>query len=680
MMFKSLEVENFGAFSAKIIFDLTVSKTNDKNQPIIIFGGRNGTGKTTLLEALKICLYGDFFRGRKMPRWVYQRYLRQHLHRSADGKVQSQASVSLEFDYARSGYVDDYLVKRSWQLNGSDIIEKLEIRQNREPLQNVNEEQWQDFLMELIPPGLSKLFFFDGERIQSLAKGESENRHILTSINSLLGIDLIEHLQNDLRIYLVRKTAGRGSDVTASINQLSHKKKLLDEKIEGILQQKASLQTKIGRISVEIEEQERQISMEGGGFANKREQLKLEGKKLDETIEVLKEEIRGICSNLLPFSYVPELCVALRNRLEQEDKEQQRSAAAHFLRTALEDLTRNLDKLKYLNSLPLSQEQKRVIARETVNELRLKVEEMNGSPKKIVHPFSSVERNEIFRWVEASLTNIPSRLVELSTRLTKLEDEKERVEDFIFRAPADEVLRPLFERLGKLHEEFGMLQQRGKTLAEEESRSKYEATLASRELSKVMEEKDRYSKLSEHLQLASRTQQAVEEYLRQLRQEKVSEFSQNFLDCFNFLFNKKNFISRANVNPENFNITLISGKDIVISKAELSTGEKQVYAIALLWAIAKTSGRQLPFIIDAPLGRLDMEHRMNMMTNFLPHASHQMIVFSTNTEIDRMYFSQLQPYISRAYQLEYDVAQGQTHAREGYFWETDRGIIVNELQ
>jgi len=478
----------------------------------------------------------------------------------------------------------------------------------------------------------------------------------------------------------LRKTAAKGSDIAGSLKDLTERKKSLSEKYEATLQKKASLQTKIGRTSTEIEEQERQISMEGGGFANKREQLKLEGKKLDETIGVLDEEIRGLCSNLLPFAYVPELCVALRNRLEQEDREQQRVAAALFLKTALEDLTRDLDKIGYMSSLPLSQEQRHAIARETVNELKTRVEKMNGVSKEVVHPFSSVERNEIFRWIEASLTTIPSRLVELSTRLTKLEAEKERIEGFIFRAPSDDVLRPLFERLGKLHEELGMLQQQEKTLGEEESRTKYETTLASRELSKTLEEKSHFDKLSERLRLASRTQEAVEEYLRRLREEKVAEFSQNFLDCFNFLFGKKGFIQKVDVNPENFDITLINSKNVVIPKAVLSAGERQVYAIALLWAIAKTSGRQLPFIIDTPLGRLDTEHRMNMMRNFLPHASHQMIVFSTNTEIDRTYFGQLQPYISRAYQLEYDVVQGQTHAREGYFWETDQEIVLDELQ
>jgi uncharacterized protein YjgD (DUF1641 family) len=84
----------------------------------------------------------------------------------------------------------------------------------------------------------------------------------------------------------------------------------------------------------------------------------------------------------------------------------------------------------------------------------------------------------------------------------------------------------LFEKLGKLHEELGMLQQQIKTLTEEESRSKYETTIAVRELSRVLDEKERLDKLSEHLRLAQKAQEVVEEYLRRLRQDKVAEFSQ----------------------------------------------------------------------------------------------------------------------------------------------------------
>lgn len=680
MNFKNLTVENLGPFSGKNSFDMSISTVGGKNQPIVIFGGRNGTGKTTLLEAVKICLYGNCFRGRKMPRKAYHKYLRQHVHRYVYGTTASEASVSLEFDYARSGYVDDYLIRRSWKFTASEIIETLEIKENKGSLQGVYEEQWQDFLMELIPPGLSKLFFFDGEQIQSLARVEGENKYILNSINSLLGIDLVEHLQRDLKMYFLRKTVGKGSDVTPNIEGLRKKIKALEGSYESVLQKKASLQTKIGRVNAEIEEQERTISMEGGGFASKREQLKVEGKRLEEAIELLKEEVRNLCANLLPFAFVPDLCVALRSRLQQEEKEQQRVATIAFLRDALEDLVGDLDKTDYMGSLQLSQDQRHVIILKTVNELRNRIEKMNGICKEIVHPISSVERNEILRWIDVSLTQMSSRLSELSTRLKKLENEREQVEDFLFRAPSDDVLRPLFEKLGKLHEELGMLKQQQNMLEEEVERTRNEINDVSRELSKMLEEKSLFDRASDRLKLAARTQKVLGEYLQRLRKEKINEFAQNFLDCFNFLFSKKDLIQRVSVDPDSFDVTLVSSRNVVIPKAELSAGEKQIYAIALLWALARTSGRQLPFIIDTPLARLDTEHRTNMLRGFFLNASHQVIVFSTNTEIDRSYFSEVQPYVSRAYQLEYNVEQGLTSVREGYFWRTDEEILVNELQ
>lgn len=679
-MFKKLIVENFGAFSGRNFFDLSVSMDSKENKPIIIFGGENGTGKTTLLEAIKICLYGNFFHGRRMPKKNYCRYLRQHLHRHADGTIPSEASVAVEFDYARSGYVDDYLIRRSWKFTESEIAETLEIKENKETLQEVNEEQWQDFLMELIPPGLSKLFFFDGEQIQSLARGEGENEYILNSINSLLGIDLVENLQHDLKMYSLRKTAGKGSDVASTIEELKRKIRTIEEGYESILQKKASFQTKIGRVNAEIEEQERAISREGGGYANKREQLKVEGKKLEGAIEFLKEEIRNLCANLLPFAFAPDLCITLRSRLQQEEKEQQRMATIAFLRDAVEDLVRDLDKTDYMDSLPLSQDQRHIIALETIKELRSRIERMNGICREIVHPISSVERNEILRWIDESLDLIPSRLLELSTSLEKSENEKERVDDFLFRAPSDDVLRPLFEKLGKLHEELGMLQQQQNVLDEEARRTRNDIEAMKRELSRMLEEKSNLDKISERLKLAARAQDALGEYLQRLRREKINEFAQNFLNCFNFLFGKKNLVQKVIVDQESFDVTLISGRNVVIPKIELSAGEKQIYAIALLWALARTSGRRLPFIIDTPLARLDTEHRTNMIKGFLPNASHQVIVFSTDTEIDRSYFGQLQSCISRAYQLEYDMAQESTSAKEGYFWRIDKGILVNEFQ
>ena len=218
MRFKRLSITNFGVFSEEQSFDLMPVKNFAECKPVIIFGGKNGTGKTTLLEAFKICLYGNSFKGQRMPCTKYSRHLMSRLHRSTDGSKATNASITLEFDFARVGIIDNFLVKRAWKFDGSDITETLDVMHNNQPLKEVNEEQWQDFLMELIPPGLSQLFLFDGEKIQNLARGQGENQHIIGSINTLLGLDLIEELRYDVKAYVARESAQQKNDFEGKLS------------------------------------------------------------------------------------------------------------------------------------------------------------------------------------------------------------------------------------------------------------------------------------------------------------------------------------------------------------------------------------------------------------------------------------------------------------------------------
>ena len=68
------------------------------------------------------------------------------------------------------------------------------------------------------------------------------------------------------------------------------------------------------------------------------------------------------------------------------------------------------------------------------------------------------------------------------------------------------------------------------------------------------------------------------------------------------------------------------------------------------------------------MGRLDSAHRGQLVNRYFPHASHQVIILSTDTEVERSYFEQLEPSIARAYHLRYDDISKRTVVEEGYFW------------
>ena len=115
---------------------------------------------------------------------------------------------------------------------------------------------------------------------------------------------------------------------------------------------------------------------------------------------------------------------------------------------------------------------------------------------------------------------------------------------------------------------------------------------------------------------------------------------------------------------------LVNEHNMAIQRKSLSAGEKQIYAIAILEALAKTSGRHLPIIIDTPLGRLDSKHRDKLIEHYFPHASHQVILLSTDTEVDEQYFvDHLKEYISHSYQIHFDGVSKSSNLTSGYFWE-----------
>ena len=98
----------------------------------------------------------------------------------------------------------------------------------------------------------------------------------------------------------------------------------------------------------------------------------------------------------------------------------------------------------------------------------------------------------------------------------------------------------------------------------------------------------------------------------------------------------------------------------------------------MLWGLARASARSLPAIIDTPMARLDARHREHLVERYFPNASHQVIILSTDTEVDRRYYESLQPHLARVYHLKYDEAERATVAEEGYFEGKDEGIENRE--
>jgi DNA sulfur modification protein DndD len=165
----------------------------------------------------------------------------------------------------------------------------------------------------------------------------------------------------------------------------------------------------------------------------------------------------------------------------------------------------------------------------------------------------------------------------------------------------------------------------------------------------------------------------LNQFVVRLRKNKVHLLQEKTFEMYRLLSSRSGLIKDITIDDKTYEVRITDRNGHEIRKSALSAGEKEVFAVSLLWGLAQTSELKLPIIIDTPLSRLDSTHRDNIVNNYFPNAGEQVIILSTDTEIDNNYYRSLKPRLSGAGSLEFDQRQELTTFRQGYFWEKNHG-------
>jgi DNA sulfur modification protein DndD len=294
----------------------------------------------------------------------------------------------------------------------------------------------------------------------------------------------------------------------------------------------------------------------------------------------------------------------------------------------------------------------------------------------LLHDLSKNERFELIAWLEQATDSLPHTLHELAAAIETTTHELAATETTLQLLPTEEAIQPILQRLATLQREVGAL---------EEKRKQHEAIVQQwRQKRDELErrEQELYTRLMRgddptyRLRLAGRAQEALKKYEEALQRAKIAELEQKIVECFGRLSRKGYYIRRVAIDPKTFATTLYNTKGDDLPKEQLSAGEKQIYAVAVLWALRLVSRRALPIIVDTPLGRLDSDHRQRLIERYFPQASHQVVLLSTDTEIDEELYGDLEPAVSRTYRLDYNAAEASAQVVEGYFWETAETALL----
>ena len=161
----------------------------------------------------------------------------------------------------------------------------------------------------------------------------------------------------------------------------------------------------------------------------------------------------------------------------------------------------------------------------------------------------------------------------------------------------------------------------------------------------------------------------LNQFVVRLRKRKIQLLQEKTFEMYKQLSSKSGLIKDITINDKTYEIKIADRSGHEIKKSGLSAGEKEVFAVSLLWGLAQTSRLSLPIIVDTPLSRLDSTHRDNIINNYFPNAGEQVVILSTDTEIDKDYYRSLKPHLNGAVHLEFNQGQELTTVNTGYFWE-----------
>ncbi len=659
MKLNRLEITNFGPYRGDNEFDLRTTP----DSPIILFGGKNGAGKTTLFQSVQLCLHGRSALGRRTSASEYESEIYSYLHEGSNGKSEN-ASIRLEFEYANLGERDTYTVERSWRDRGKSIVESLTVRRNDEEIADLEEDQWEDFLKELIPPGVSQLFFFDGEKVQQLATAIEEDSGFEDSLLSLLGLDLVERLEADLSIYLSNKLSQDGQDkLYEELNEINNELNDFNDKIDDIEYQIAEKRDDLSKINRDINQLEEKLAQQGGAYAAKRDELKDERARLRSRKESLEDDLREVIMGSFPFALVPDLCQNVEQRLREETKAQQTEIAREQVIEELDEICEEED---LCSQLDVSTETTQNLVDHLQSALGKRISAQE-SEQKLVESFSKQQRERMYQIVDRALTDVPERLITLSKDLEDVTQKLTEVEEQINRAPEEPTISPLIEEIRERTENRGQTKEQIDDLDSKREELVKRRTHLETERERILNKETQMDEISERAELAKRTRKAVQTYQKRLINRKFERLEEVLTRRYRQLSNKGEFYQEVHINKEDITIEIETVNGNYKQQSQLSAGERQIFATAILWALAEISDRPLPFIIDTPLGRLDQDHRENIVKNFLPEASHQVLVLSTDTEITEEHYDYISSQTAGEYHLEYNEDEGCTDVSRGYF-------------
>lgn len=662
MKFRKLSIENYKSFQ----FPTEIHFPDSENgKSIFLIGGMNGAGKTSIMESINFCLYGG---------------KADEIFRAINRKEIAKGNAAVSFELTAE--LDDgseLIVKRSWSAGvienpkAKDLNERLVVVKDGKRVSVQNQQMWQDFIRATVPPGITQFFFFDGEKIQEIAADDHSEVRLKSSLEAALGIQNINQLSSDL-LYL--KQEERKGFVEISDEDLTFKESELKKeqaKYTRLNRERDEIKEDLTAFKEQYDEAKKRFQATFNRDPESRDAIREAEKRRIQTsnrLGQLENEIRGLCEKSLPFSLLGGFFDGIRQQIENERESLQGEAIKEHAEELAKKIVRVVEEPEPIYNERLSDEKMVELEKRIFNLLR--EGDAQAATDKLLN-LSDRDAARILQKIE-ELENSDVFLIKpLVEEKQELEVELKKIESSLNSGSATESEQELF---GQLQEEMescatqiGRKTEQLRILEEDIISLEKKIREIEVEIEKLYEKHNVSKEKSDFINECDAIAGLLNQFIVRMRKSKVHLLQEKTFEMYKLLSSKSGLIKDITIDEKSYEVKISDRNGHEIKKSGLSAGEKEVFALSLLWGLSQTSQLNLPIIIDTPLSRLDSTHRDNIIRNYFPNAGDQVIILSTDTEIDENYFKVLESHLSGAASLVFNHQQELTTLKTGYFWE-----------
>ena len=711
MKINKVKLYNFSSYEDINEFDFEIK---DKKKNIVLIGGKNGAGKTSLFTAIKVALYGPLAYGYVGVNSHYISKIKDLINSKAFQQkvVESGVQITLQLKIERE--IKTYVITRKWNYINQKLTEKYSVKKDGKELEEQELTYFENYLQSIIPPDLFEFFLFDGEEVGNIFSTSAYNTYVRNAVFTLCGMDVFEIIRKYTRSYATKANSEEYDNTYEIYENAKNEIELVENKKTQLEQKVCDIEKKIENVGVQLEDLSTAFKNAGGISRKEKKKLEAEFNKAEKVKTETLANIKMFVEGLMPFYILKDFTGPIMKQLDFEEKGEifyyvQNKLKRNDIEELLkEDITQ--DKIDKLINHLLDTFRPKGFHDDMEMMFDLSKEGI-GRVNGVVSSVDDFDVETMIKTVKRR-KKASDRTAEINRILKNSMSEEDAN---IFAQKENELLKNKEDLTRLLYETKHTLEEIERELqAKEQIRDKAFQTLKENAQNKHVYE------------LSSGISSMMEQFLENRTVKIRKKLEKVVVQKLKTIYRKNNLITHIEVESDfGFNLyqdELYTGKDLLIlyknlgdsefrkligKKGEkdllaktnvesldmlkdvserklgkepihlykkielsrLSKGERQIFILALYWAIIEISGQNIPFIIDTPYARIDANHRREISEKFFPNISDQVIILSTDEEINEEYYKIVKPYVSKEYLLINDENENRTTIENNYFFE-----------